>query len=114
MSNYRHNHFAASSTRCDAAQQFATGLLDVVDNLERAIESVPEEVLAQGVDPETGKPITADRALTTLRSFVDGIRLTFNIFVKVRQVLCLCMPHPAAMNSMGLDSPPTHTYWTCC
>lgn len=74
---------------CCAAQQFATGLLDVVDNLERAIESVPKEVLTQGVDPETGKPIGADRALSTLRSFVDGIKLTYDVFVKVR-------PPPAA------------------
>ena len=59
------------------------GLLDVVDNLERAILSVPEEVLKEGKDPETGKPITADRALSILRSFVDGIKLTYSILAKV-------------------------------
>lgn len=64
-------------------QQFAVGLLDVVDNLERAVESVPEEALYEGKDPETGKPISADRALSILRSFVDGIKLTYDIFVKV-------------------------------
>ncbi|CAL8468666.1 g8206 [Coccomyxa elongata] len=65
-----------------AIAKFAVGLLDVVDNLERAIQSVPEEVLKEGKDPETGKPITADRALTILRSFVDGIKLTYSILVK--------------------------------
>jgi hypothetical protein len=73
-------------------QKFAAGLLDVVDNLERAMESVPKEVLTQGVDPETSKPISADRALSILRSFVDGIKLTYDIFVKVRSCACLaCM-----------------------
>lgn len=73
-------------------QKFAAGLLDVVDNLERAMESVPKEVLTQGVDPETGKPISADRALSILRSFVDGIKLTYDIFVKVSSCPCLaCM-----------------------
>ncbi|KAK9915261.1 hypothetical protein WJX75_006840 [Coccomyxa subellipsoidea] len=65
-----------------AVSKFAAGLLDVVDNLERAMESVPKEVLTQGVDPETSKPISADRALSILRSFVDGIKLTYDIFVK--------------------------------
>ena len=75
-------------------QQFAIGLLDVVDNLERAIESVPKEVLIKGVDPETGKPISADRSLSILHSFVDGIKLTYDIFVKVRPCTC-----PACMRS---------------
>lgn len=64
-------------------QDFVDDLLDVADTLERAVESVPEEVVKEGKDPETGEPISRERALSILRSFVEGIKLTYHTLDKV-------------------------------
>jgi molecular chaperone GrpE (heat shock protein) len=64
-------------------KDFVDDLLDVADTLERAVQSVPEEVVKEGRDPETREPISAERVLSILCSFVEGIKLTYNTLDKV-------------------------------
>lgn len=71
-------------------QGFVKDLLDVADNLDRAYSTIQEEVTS-GVDAK-GQEIDRDRALSLLRSLLEGVKMTDNILLKVRSwSLCITM-----------------------
>jgi molecular chaperone GrpE (heat shock protein) len=57
-----------------SVQKFVTGLLDAVDDLERALESVPADAEQQKKDP-----------INLLHGLRDGIVLTQKSLEKVRE-----------------------------
>ena len=66
-------HLACPKISC-SVQKFVTGLLDAVDNLERALESVPADAEQQKKDPSN-----------LLHGLRDGIVLTQKSLEKVCQ-----------------------------
>lgn len=59
-------------------QGFAKGMLDVADNLQRAMESVPGEVLGEQV-----ADLDLERALKLLRGLHEGVQLTNGVLLQV-------------------------------
>lgn len=59
-----------------AVQGFAKSMLDVADNLQRALESVPEDAIAEGAALE------ADKASSLLRGLYGGVRITESILLQ--------------------------------
>jgi molecular chaperone GrpE (heat shock protein) len=62
-------------------QGFVKDLLDVADNLDRAYSTIQEEVTS-GLDAK-GREIDRERALSLLRSLLEGVKMTDNILLKV-------------------------------
>ena len=61
------------SARQFAIQRFATDLLDSIDNLDRALESVPQESLALDPDTTTSNTSSADPNQAASREAVEAI-----------------------------------------
>lgn len=63
-------------------QGFAKNLLDVADDLQRAAESVPPEVL------KDGSKVQLEKALGLLKSLLQGVNITERNFLRVCYALC--------------------------
>jgi molecular chaperone GrpE len=63
-----------------ALQGFSKRLLDVVDNLQRAVESVPQDLRQKGAQKGAADPVKVEAVLTNL---VVGVDATHRDFIKL-------------------------------
>lgn len=68
-------------------QGFVKSMLEVADNLERAVGAVPPYAL----DPAPEKPVSPEEALRLLHSLVEGVQMTDKILQQVCMRLKLCV-----------------------
>lgn len=67
-----------------AVQGFVKDVLDVPDNLERALESVKGAMYkGAGAEGQISEDIDRDQALALLKSFVEGVEMTDKIMLQV-------------------------------
>lgn len=89
-------------------QGFAKGLLDVADNLQRAADSVPPEVLAEGAE------VDKERALQLLKGLLEGVQITNKVLLQVSGAgtgcccycCCNCGGGAGVWGSLAVDSRP--------
>lgn len=73
-------------TKKFAVQEFIKNLLGCIDNLDRAVESVPEMVQNSNQAEEA----TTEQLLKAMEALLTGVKLTQNEFKNVKLISCNC------------------------